>query len=58
MSKPKENLFNTSLFKRLLKYIKPYKKVFFGVLTAVVLLAVFSALRPMILQQAIDNNIR
>ncbi|WP_452219481.1 ABC transporter ATP-binding protein [Lacinutrix salivirga] len=57
MSKPKENLFNTSLFKRLLKYIKPYKKVFFGVLTAVILLAIFSALRPVILQQAIDNNI-
>jgi ATP-binding cassette, subfamily B, multidrug efflux pump len=57
MSKPKEQVFDISLFKRLLIYIKPYKLVFFGVLFAVILIAVSGAVRPKILQLAIDNNI-
>ncbi|MFH4964196.1 ABC transporter ATP-binding protein [Gaetbulibacter sp. M235] len=57
MSKPKEQVFDISLFKRLLIYIKPYKLIFFGVLFAVVLIAVSGAVRPKILQVAIDNNI-
>jgi len=57
-SKPeKEKIFNVSLFKRLLGFMKPYKKVFSGVLVSVILIAVASAARPYILQQAIDNNI-
>jgi len=57
MSKPKEQVFDISLFKRLLIYIRPYKLAFFGVLIAVILIAVSGALRPKILQLAIDNNI-
>ena len=57
MSKTKENIFDLSLFKRLLKFINPYRWVFYGTLTAVIGLAVFGALRPLVLQQAIDNNI-
>ncbi|WP_159021564.1 ABC transporter ATP-binding protein [Formosa sp. L2A11] len=57
MDTTKKNNFNLSLFKRLLEYIKPYNKVFIGVFISVILLAFFSALRPYILQQAIDNNI-
>ncbi len=57
MSKPKEQFFDISLFKRLLIYIKPYKMVFLGVLFAVILIAVSGAVRPKILQVAIDNNI-
>ncbi|MCB0435144.1 MAG: ABC transporter ATP-binding protein [Flavobacteriaceae bacterium] len=53
----KEKLFNTSLFKRLMVYIKPYKWTFVGLMISVVLLAIFGAIRPYILQQAIDNNI-
>ena len=57
MSKSKEQVFDVSLFKRLLIYIKPYKLVFFSVLFAVILIAVSGAVRPKILQVAIDNNI-
>ena len=53
----KEKIFNVSLFKRLLGFLKPYKKVFFGVLVSVILIALASAFRPYLLQQAIDNNI-
>ncbi|QDO92640.1 ABC transporter ATP-binding protein [Formosa sediminum] len=57
MEDSKKNNINISLFKRLLEYIKPYNNVFIGVFISVILLAVFGALRPYILQQAIDNNI-
>ena len=57
MSKKKEEVFDVSLFKRLLTYIKPYKFVFFGVLFSVILIAVSGALRPKILQLAIDSNL-
>ncbi len=57
MSDKKEQVFDISLFKRLLNYIKPYKKVFIGVIFAVILIAVSGAVRPKILQLAIDNNI-
>lgn len=53
----KEQLLNTKLFKRLMVYIKPYKWTFIGLMISVVLLAIFAAVRPYILQQAIDNNI-
>ncbi len=57
MSETKEQVFDIRLFKRLLVYIKPYKKVFIGVIIAVILIAVSGAVRPKILQLAIDNNI-
>ncbi|MCX7551971.1 ABC transporter ATP-binding protein [Xanthomarina sp. F2636L] len=52
-----DSILEIELFKKLFKFIKPYRHVFVGVLVAVVLLAVFGALRPYILQQAIDKNI-
>ena len=57
MSKTKENVFDTNLFKRLLVYIKPYKWIFVLSLLTVVGLAIFGATRPKVLQLAIDNNI-
>ena len=57
MSDTKEQAFDINLFKRLLLYIKPYQKVFIGVIFAVILIAVSGAVRPKILQLAIDNNI-
>ena len=58
MTDKKQNqLLDVQLFKKLLKYIKPYKFVFIAVLTTVVLLAIMGAARPYILQLAIDNNI-
>lgn len=57
MADEKKKVFDVSLFKRLLLYIKPYKLVFFVSLVCVVGLAVFGALRPYVLQQAIDNHV-
>tara|TARA_R110002072_G_scaffold140532_2_gene284809 strand:+ start:4682 stop:6451 length:1770 start_codon:yes stop_codon:yes gene_type:complete len=57
MSKTKESIFDFNLFKRLFKYIKPYKAVFFGLILLVVLLAIFSAATPYITKYAIDDSI-
>jgi subfamily B ATP-binding cassette protein MsbA len=56
MTKAKKNVFDVTLFKRLLVYIKPYRWVFIASLFAVIGLAVFGAIRPKILQSAIDYN--
>jgi len=53
-----KKVFDLSLFKRLLQFIKPYKLVFMGSLLCVIGLAVFGALRPLILQKAIDENVK
>ncbi|MDC0629484.1 ABC transporter ATP-binding protein/permease [Flavobacteriaceae bacterium] len=55
--KPKSKVFDGQLFKRLLKYIKPYSGFFVLALTTVLGLAIFGALRPRVLQLAIDQNI-
>lgn len=57
MANEKKKVFDLSLFKRLLHYIRPYKLVFFVSLVCVVGLAVFGALRPYVLQQAIDKHV-
>ena len=53
----KKTAFDAPLFKRLLYYIRPYKGVFILSLLTVIGLAVFGALRPKVLQLAIDTNI-
>ncbi len=55
-TKPKK-IYDVSLFKRLMQYIKPYKMVFYGTMLFVVGLAVFGVLRPKVLQEAIDTKI-
>jgi subfamily B ATP-binding cassette protein MsbA len=57
MKNPKNKVFDSQLFKRLLHYIKPYTGIFIIALTTVIGLAVFVALRPKVLQIAIDQNI-
>ena len=57
MSKTKENIFDFKLFKRLFKYIQPYKGVFFGLIVLVILLAGLSAATPYITKYAIDDSI-
>lgn len=57
MSKTKENIFDFKLFKRLFKYIQPYKGVFFGLVVLVILLAGLSAATPYITKYAIDDSI-
>jgi len=57
MKNPKNKVFDSQLFKRLLHYIKPYSGIFIIALMTVIGLAVFGALRPKVLQFAIDQNI-
>lgn len=57
MAEKEKKIFDVSLFKRLLQYIKPYKSVFIISLVCVIGLAAFGALRPYVLQQAIDTQI-
>ena len=57
MSEEKKKIFDVSLFKRLLEYIKPYRNIFAISLVCVIGLAVFGALRPYVLKEAIDVKI-
>ena len=57
MSKAKQTVFDAPLFGRLLTYTKPYYSVFLLALITVVGLAAFGALRPKVLQIAMDENI-
>ncbi len=54
----KAKAFDINLFKRILKYTKPYKTVFYGVISAAVLLAIFASLRPFLLKQTVDHYIK
>jgi ABC-type multidrug transport system fused ATPase/permease subunit len=54
----KAKAFDINLFKRILKYTKPYKTVFYGLIAAAVLLAVFASLRPFLLKQTVDHYIK
>lgn len=57
MAKFNREVFDIGLFKRLLTYIKPYNHIFRLTLFAVFGLAIFGAVRPKVLQLAIDQNI-
>ena len=57
IKKAKSKVFDAQLFKRLLHYIKPYTGFFILAQTTVIGLAVFGALRPKVLQLAMDQNI-
>lgn len=50
--------FDTNLFKRILKYIKPYKFRYYGVILFAFLLALFAALRPFLLEITVDSYIK
>ncbi len=54
----KAKAFDSNLFKRILKYTKPYKTRFYGVIAFAVLLSVFAALRPYLLKQTVDSYIQ
>lgn len=53
----KENILNIYLFKRLLTFVSPYNYIFISSLLSVFGLAVFGALRPVVLEKILDENI-
>jgi ATP-binding cassette subfamily B multidrug efflux pump len=54
----KAKAFDINLFKRILKYTKPYTFRFRGVIWFAVLLSLFAALRPLFLQITVDTFIK
>lgn len=54
----KAKAFDTKLFSKILLYTKPYKKRFYGVIVFAILLAVFAAVRPLLLADAVDEYIK
>jgi len=54
----KAKAFDTRLFKRILKYTKPYQLRFNGVIIFAVSLSIFAALRPYLLKQTVDGYIK
>jgi len=54
----KAKAFDTLLFKRILKYTKPYQLRFKGVIVFAISLSVFAALRPYLLKQTVDGYIK
>ena len=53
----KENILNIYLFKRLLTFVSPYYYIFISSLLSVFGLAIFGALRPVVLEKVLDENI-
>ena len=56
-SKVSGSILDVSLFKRLMRYVRPYKFSFVFVLTAAILLSVFSTLNPYLLKITVDDYI-
>jgi ATP-binding cassette subfamily B multidrug efflux pump len=50
--------FDTNLFKRILKYTKPYKMRYYGVILFAFSLALFASLRPFLLEITVDTYIK
>ena len=57
MNKVNNIVFDAPLFRRLLNYTKSYYPIFILALVTVIGLALFGALRPKVLQMAMDENI-
>lgn len=54
----KAKAFDTNIFKRILKYTKPFQWRFNGVIIFAISLSVFAALRPYLLKQTVDGYIK
>ena len=57
MTKTKENIFDLELFKRLFKYTKPYRTVFYGLILSVLILGALSIATPVLLREIIDEHL-
>jgi ABC-type multidrug transport system fused ATPase/permease subunit len=56
--KMKATAFDTTVFKRILEYAKPYKMRFNGVILFAIFLSIFAALRPYLLKLTVDDYIK
>ena len=53
----KTKVYNFKLFKRLLNYIKSYRYIFVISIVSVFGLSIFGALRPVVLEKIVDENL-
>ena len=53
----KTKVYNVKLFKRLLNYIKSYRLIFMISILSVFGLSIFGALRPVVLERIVDENL-
>ena len=53
----KIKVYNVTLFKRLLRYIKSYRSIFIISIISVFGLSIFGALRPVVLEKIVDENL-
>ena len=53
----KIKVYNLTLFKRLLSYIKSYRNIFITSIISVFGLSIFGALRPVVLEKIVDENL-
>ena len=58
MSELSGKAWDSDIFKRVFKYIRPYKKVFYLTGSLVILLAILSPLRPKLIQLIIDREVK
>ena len=55
--KIKSNIYNVKLFRRLILFVNKHKLIFLFSLISVFGLSIFGALRPLILQKIVDENL-
>ena len=53
----KIKVYNLTLFKRLLRYMKSYRSIFVISIISVFGLSIFGALRPVVLEKIVDENL-
>ena len=53
----KSKVYNLTLFIRLLGYIKSYRNIFIISIISVLGLSIFGALRPVVLEKIVDENL-
>lgn len=51
------NIIDWSVLKRLMKFVTPYQKSFYGLIFLTLLLGVLTPLRPILIQYTIDNDV-
>lgn len=51
------NIIDWSVIKRLMKFITPYRRSFYGLIVLTILLGVLTPMRPILIQYTIDNDV-
>ena len=57
MEKVRGKIFDVKLFSKLLVFVKPYNKTFYGVMVTAILISLFSTLTPYLLKVVVDDYI-